>query len=373
MHLSLFERIENSPPLVMSEEDEARFQMAKTCHICAERNRIRGANFRLKRKFLQDLDQVARKLINVEKKPYLNSNFGNESVLTSRTPTAIANSVQRCGINVDAKTENHVNLTSGDAPKNAEDFPQKPCLALNTENNSATTYHVPTSNTSEKVCKVNFNTRLQGNRNPDSSKLLDAADNNIPNDSSKTELPCNSLQESPNIEQSNPSASGIIKQDASSGGIQKESINQGNRCVVKTLEPYHSSLPQSHKTLLGTGNKHDIEKLAKDRSGSESEFIYFGLAENLKRIVNPQLHKNRELKLQISFDGLPLFESSPREFWPILCKIYVEGNPYNPFVVAVYNGYGKPKDIHQYPWKFVRELNTLLARGIEIDGEHRSV
>ncbi|KAJ8672002.1 hypothetical protein QAD02_003261 [Eretmocerus hayati] len=353
----------------------------------AERSRIRGCNFRLKRKFLQDLDQVAQKLVNAEKKPCLN--FDNKSSSTSHIPTVITNPVQKCVINLD-KTQNHVNSSSNEHFQNAKSFPKKPCLTLNTKNDSTITCHPPnTSNTTEKSCEENLNAGKPKHENPQSSKSLDAADT-VPNDLARTELLCNSPQESKS-KQSNASAAGVTKQ----ADNEKDSINQGNQSklatdlkktfkrlaipyshidvIVKTLKPYHSNLPQSHKTLLGTGKKCNIEKFGKDRLGSESEFVYFGLAENLKRIVNPKLHKDRKLKLQISFDGLPLFKSSPREFWPILCKIYVEGNPYNPFVVAVHNGYGKPKDIHQYLWKFVRELNTLLARGIEIENEHWDV
>ncbi|KAJ8687252.1 hypothetical protein QAD02_023046 [Eretmocerus hayati] len=106
--------------------------------------------------------------------------------------------------------------------------------------------------------------------------------------------------------------------------------------ILNTLRPYHD-LPKSHKTLMGKQKKYNTETFTPDRFGHKAEFVYFGLAENLEKIVNPELHKDRKLKLQINFDGLSLFKSSRREFWPITSKIYVDGNPYTPFVVAVHS------------------------------------
>ena len=52
-----------------------------------------------------------------------------------------------------------------------------------------------------------------------------------------------------------------------------------------------------------------------------SEFVYFGISDQLKKLINPSLHLDNILKLQFNVNGLPLYQSSSKEFWPILGKI----------------------------------------------------
>ncbi|KAJ8680003.1 hypothetical protein QAD02_015790 [Eretmocerus hayati] len=139
--------------------------------------------------------------------------------------------------------------------------------------------------------------------------------------------------------------------------------------LLKTLKPHHPTLPLSTKTLMGAHVNVPIENFSSNRDDSEAEFAYFGITDTLLKIVNPVLHPRRVLKLQFSFDGLTLFKSSKREFWPILGKVYTEDNDYKPFVVAMYSGVGKPKCVYEYLWQFVKEINRLLSHGVRIDNE----
>ncbi|KAJ8672667.1 hypothetical protein QAD02_017210 [Eretmocerus hayati] len=140
--------------------------------------------------------------------------------------------------------------------------------------------------------------------------------------------------------------------------------------LLEVLRPYHPTLPVSSKTLMGRyfQKKHDVEVFP-----DGGEFVYFGISDHLKATVNPKLHKNQILKLQFNFDGIPLFKSSSRTFWPILGKIYTSDNVYEPFVIGVYSGTGKPKCVCKYLEKFVRELNSLLENGIEIECQQWTV
>ena len=72
------------------------------------------------------------------------------------------------------------------------------------------------------------------------------------------------------------------------------------------------------------------------------------------------------MNLQFNIDGLPLFHSSPKEFWPILGKIHVKNEVTKPFVTSVWCGTGKPNSIQLYLKSFVEELNDLLENGINI-------
>ncbi|KAJ8666968.1 hypothetical protein QAD02_008630 [Eretmocerus hayati] len=136
--------------------------------------------------------------------------------------------------------------------------------------------------------------------------------------------------------------------------------------LLEVLRPHHPTLPACSKTLMGrySQKKHEVEVFP-----DGGEFVYFGISDHLKKIVNPKLHKNRKLKIQFNFDGIPLFKSSSRTFWPILGKIYTSDNVYEPFVIGVYSGFGKPQCVCKYLEKFVREVNELLGNGIEIEGQ----
>lgn len=76
--------------------------------------------------------------------------------------------------------------------------------------------------------------------------------------------------------------------------------------------------------------------------------------------------------LQINIDGLPLFKSSTKQFWPILCKPHFDPDIYKPFSIAIYCGDVKPRSAAEYLHDFVVEISQLLTDGIMIN-EHRFV
>ena len=101
--------------------------------------------------------------------------------------------------------------------------------------------------------------------------------------------------------------------------------------------------------------------------------MYCVIKNQLQKIVNPAVHNKHLLKLQFGMDGLSLYKSSSKEFWPILGKIYTKESLYKPFVIAVYCGQGKPACATLFLSKFVDELNTLLVNGVKIKGQHFNV
>ncbi|KAJ8668689.1 hypothetical protein QAD02_010352 [Eretmocerus hayati] len=123
------------------------------------------------------------------------------------------------------------------------------------------------------------------------------------------------------------------------------SIPYSHLCIMlKTLKPYHPTLPLCARTLLGHHAKPTIETHSTgDAHGDTSEFVYFGISDYLPKSVDVKFHPEKVLKLQFNFDGLTLFNSSRREFWTGLGKVYTTKNRYDPFVVQVHSGVGKPK------------------------------
>lgn len=66
----------------------------------------------------------------------------------------------------------------------------------------------------------------------------------------------------------------------------------------------------------------------------------------------------------IGIDGLPLFQSSSKEFWPILGLVTnVKSVKSSIFSIGVYCGKGKPDSADSYMLEFVLELKKLISEG----------
>lgn len=122
-------------------------------------------------------------------------------------------------------------------------------------------------------------------------------------------------------------------------------------------------LPKCAKTFLGTTKAHySIQKF----NDEGSEFVYFGATNHLKQSINPDLHENDIIQLIINVDGLQLFRSSSKQFWPILCQVYCETISYEPFPVAIYSGSKKPDNLDKFLEDFIVEMNELQQTGLLI-------
>lgn len=76
----------------------------------------------------------------------------------------------------------------------------------------------------------------------------------------------------------------------------------------------HTQLPKSYRTMLQTPRNIELETFG------NGKYWYRGLTECLK-IAFLKLDRNLEIKLTFNIDGLPIFNSSQTQFWPILASI----------------------------------------------------
>lgn len=76
-------------------------------------------------------------------------------------------------------------------------------------------------------------------------------------------------------------------------------------------------LPKDPRTFLQIPRKVVIEEIA------NGGFWYHGIEKNLRRILQAA-NVNMNLSLNFHFDGLQLFKSSSKQFWPILGQIHGE-------------------------------------------------
>lgn len=106
-------------------------------------------------------------------------------------------------------------------------------------------------------------------------------------------------------------------------------------------------LPSDPRTLLRTPRTCAIEKV---EPGEYVHFEWISLIEKL--LKGAQCTTN----IQINIDGIPLYKSSARQFWPILANI-VEFNEV--IVIGIYSGLGKPANINDFLSRFVNQFIRL--------------
>lgn len=117
----------------------------------------------------------------------------------------------------------------------------------------------------------------------------------------------------------------------------------------------------------------EIDKFDPENSANSSELAYFGIAQQLQKFIKLDLHPNKTIMLKLNIDGLPLFKSSNKEFWPILGRIYTDPVYSKPFPICIYRGVGKPSFVQLHLQKFDEELFDLLLNGVFIKDEHFNV
>ena len=134
--------------------------------------------------------------------------------------------------------------------------------------------------------------------------------------------------------------------------------------LLSALKPHHPELPLDPRTLLKTPTNYVMREI----SGQQGHYYHFGIAAGIDLDCCPP---SGPIKLQFNLDGLPLYKSSSTELWPILCL--VKYNNSKPFVVGLYCGKKKPRDLDEFLSDFVDDLQNVLLRGIERNGNHREV
>lgn len=127
--------------------------------------------------------------------------------------------------------------------------------------------------------------------------------------------------------------------------------------LLKGLRVLHHDLPKDARTLLNTPRNVGVCQMG------VGEYIFLGITEMILKYARHALNSlDLNLSLNFNVDGIPLFDASLTEFWPILCNIEGLDN-IKPFAVAVYCGVGKPP-IQEFFKDFILDLNNLLENGL---------
>lgn len=137
--------------------------------------------------------------------------------------------------------------------------------------------------------------------------------------------------------------------------------------LLKVLKPDHPELPVDARTLLRTPRTTEVVTM------SDGSFYYFGIRPSLLEHISRYIPEECNiLSLIVNADGMSISGSSKREFWPVLMKVKESENG-SPFVVALYEGEGKPADLQAYMKNFLDEMDELLREGLTCQGRSFTV
>lgn len=139
---------------------------------------------------------------------------------------------------------------------------------------------------------------------------------------------------------------------------------QGGSDLLKILGRHGHEVPKDYRTFMNTPSRVDCRNLG------GGTYIYFGIVNGLHKHLKEGKHfEDNNIDLSFNIDGVPLFKSTQLGFWPILGKY----KGYEPFIIALWCGVGKPDPLDDYLGDFIHELTILQQNGFQYDGSHFSV
>lgn len=137
--------------------------------------------------------------------------------------------------------------------------------------------------------------------------------------------------------------------------------------LLSVLSPYHPSLPKDPRTLLKTPRKIHLKSV----DASSGYYFHFGIKEALSKSVPLQDflcladEDTHTVQLQVNIDGLPLYHSSCKQFWPILGRVCSPIDA-DPFVIGIYCGDKKPENIELFLQDFVSDMHILQQGPVDM-------
>lgn len=143
--------------------------------------------------------------------------------------------------------------------------------------------------------------------------------------------------------------------------INHSALKDLMKIVNIRLDKYSNirALPDDPRTLLKTPLSVSITPMA------NGEYWHHGIKTCLE-LLFWDLSESITISFNINIDGLPIFNGSKTDFWPILFNIK-EMPHVKPMVIGIFCGAGKCLDVELYLMPFVDEMNDIIANGIYIN------
>ena len=126
-----------------------------------------------------------------------------------------------------------------------------------------------------------------------------------------------------------------------------------------------SDLPLTARTLLRTTMTYNVVEI----SGMQYTFLGFrnNMEKHLAMYPRELLQNTDEVHFSLNLDGLPMFKSTKKGMWPLLCCIHLDPNTVFPVVLTY--GPSKPTN-HDFLTEALREVKDVLENGIQLLNEH---
>ena len=138
--------------------------------------------------------------------------------------------------------------------------------------------------------------------------------------------------------------------------------------LLKILRDHgHTELPKCAESLLGTQRTWGRIRQTKSKRGTNGSYIYIGIESVLKDKIDKQAFTEKVIHLLINTDGLPLYNKSLIQLWPILVQVLCDDYYCKPFVAGMYCGDSKPASASEFLEDFVEECCKLIKEGFVID------
>lgn len=130
-----------------------------------------------------------------------------------------------------------------------------------------------------------------------------------------------------------------------------------------------SQLPADPRTIMKTPRTTKFTQIGGDKNPG---FYWHQGFEFCLRNCFRNLADDLSISINVNIDGLQIFNSSNKCFWPILFNIH-ELPSIKPMALGVFYGDSKPANIVEYLEPFVNEIDEILKRGILVNGHRISV
>jgi len=159
----------------------------------------------------------------------------------------------------------------------------------------------------------------------------------------------------------------------------KHNVKQSALKELLQILRKHHKLPKDPRTLLRTVRRTSDMGIRsmKGSDGHEGEYVYFGVENELKKILEVDYPEPSDvpdvISLLFNVDGLPLYKSCAKQFWPILGKVYNQNIMSRVFTIAIFCGTSKPDSVQEYLHDFVNELCCLKQVGVTFHHKHLSI
>lgn len=134
----------------------------------------------------------------------------------------------------------------------------------------------------------------------------------------------------------------------------------------------YRELPKTAETLLRTARRntdYTIRPMMDKRREQMGEFSYFGIQNQLRKIISPEVFHDDEVQVLVNVDGMPVYRHSRVSMWPIVIQICNAEFEKKPIVVGIYCGCSKPKSPNEYLRDFVQECIDLKENGLKIQNK----